>query len=149
MVGSSIPRATTGATVAYTIFYMGINLGAFLSPLICGPLGERIGWGFGFMAAGIGMTLGLLTFVFTQRLLMGAGLPPGQAVTSDATAPTARLDRDWRFSPLASPPWCLAPASLALPPAALVARLADEFGRFILVQVRDPGWRAGSLPLRD
>ena len=57
---------------------MGINLGAFLAPLVCGPLGERVGWGFGFAAAGIGMTLGLLTFVFTQRLLMGAGLPPGR-----------------------------------------------------------------------
>ncbi|HWT77539.1 MAG TPA: oligopeptide:H+ symporter, partial [Candidatus Methylomirabilis sp.] len=65
--------------------------GAFLSPLVCGSLGERIGWGFGFMAAGIGMMLGLLTFVFTQRFLMGAGLPPRQAVTSDA-----RLrPRDW------------------------------------------------------
>ena len=51
---------------AYTIFYMGINLGAnFLSPLtICGPLGEKIGWGYGFGAAGGGMILGLLTIHF-------------------------------------------------------------------------------------
>ncbi len=91
MVGALYPQGDHRRDGAYTLFYMGINLGAFLSPLVCGPLGERIGWGFGFMAAGIGMMLGLLTFLFTQRFLMGAGLPPGQAVTSDA-----RLrPRDW------------------------------------------------------
>ena len=70
---------------------MGINLGAFLSPLVCGPLGERIGWGYGFGAAGVGMTLGLLTFVFTQQWLQGKGLPPLREET-----PHARLSiRDW------------------------------------------------------
>ncbi len=91
MVGSLYPQGDHRRDGAYTIFYMGINLGAFLSPLICGPLGERIGWGSGFMAAGIGMILGLLTFVFTQRFLMGAGLPPGQAVSNDAVL----RPRDW------------------------------------------------------
>ena len=91
MVGALYQQGDHRRDGAYTLFYMGINLGAFLSPLVCGPLGERIGWGFGFLAAGIGMMLGLLTFLFTQRFLMGAGLPPGQAVTSDA-----RLrPRDW------------------------------------------------------
>jgi POT family proton-dependent oligopeptide transporter len=91
MVGALYPQGDHRRDGAYTLFYMGINLGAFLSPLVCGPLGERVGWSFGFATAGIGMTLGLLTFVFTQRLLMGAGLPPGQEVT-----PGARLrPRDW------------------------------------------------------
>jgi POT family proton-dependent oligopeptide transporter len=70
---------------------MGINLGGFLAPLICGPLGERVGWGYGFAAAGIGMIFGLLTFIFTQRWLQGSGLPPGREVT-----PRAQLQgRDW------------------------------------------------------
>jgi proton-dependent oligopeptide transporter, POT family len=70
---------------------MGINLGGFLAPLICGPLGERVGWGYGFAAAGVGMIMGLLTFIFTQRLLQGSGLPPGREVT-----PRASLEpRDW------------------------------------------------------
>ncbi len=91
MVGALYPQGDVRRDGAYTIFYMGINLGAFLAPLVCGPLGERIGWGYGFAAAGIGMTLGLLTFVFTQRLLEGSGLPPGRPVT-----PGARLNpRDW------------------------------------------------------
>jgi POT family proton-dependent oligopeptide transporter len=85
MVGALYPQGDHRRDGAYTIFYMGINLGAFLSPLVCGPLGERVGWGYGFATAGIGMILGLLTFVFTQRLLMGTGLPPGREVTPQAS----------------------------------------------------------------
>ena len=78
MVGTLYPPRDPRRDGAYTLFYMGINLGAFLAPLVCGPLGENYGWWPGFAAAGIGMTLGLLTFVFTQRLLQGQGLPPGR-----------------------------------------------------------------------
>jgi POT family proton-dependent oligopeptide transporter len=55
------PRRDAG----FSIFYMGINLGAFLSPLICGKLGEsnRFGWKYGFAAAGVGMAIGLVTFM--------------------------------------------------------------------------------------
>lgn len=91
MVGTLYPEGDHRRDGAYTIFYMGINLGATFSPLICGWLGERIGWGYGFASAGVGMVLGLLTFVFTQRLLQGAGLPPGRERGSDACLGT----RDW------------------------------------------------------
>lgn len=91
MVGTLYPAGDHRRDGAYTIFYMGINLGAFLAPLICGPLGERVGWGYGFAAAGIGMVLGLLTFVFTQRLLQGSGLPPGRAKDYHASLNA----RDW------------------------------------------------------
>lgn len=50
----------------YTIFYMGINLGGFFGPIICGYLGETMGWHYGFGAAGIGMSIGLLVFLFGQ-----------------------------------------------------------------------------------
>ena len=49
----------------FTIYYMGVNLGAFLSPLVAGTLGERIGWHYGFASAGVGMCIGIVTF---QRL---------------------------------------------------------------------------------
>ena len=49
---------------AYSIFYVGINLGAFLAPLVCGTLGEEVGWHYGFGAAGIGMTIGLLIYLY-------------------------------------------------------------------------------------
>ena len=47
---------------AFTIFYMGINLGAFFSPLICGTLGQKVGWHWGFGAAGVGMLIGLIFY---------------------------------------------------------------------------------------
>jgi POT family proton-dependent oligopeptide transporter len=48
---------------AYSIFYVGINLGAFFSPLVCGTLGEALGWHYGFAAAGVGMTIGLVIYL--------------------------------------------------------------------------------------
>jgi proton-dependent oligopeptide transporter, POT family len=48
---------------AYSIFYVGINLGAFLAPLICGTLGEKAGWHYGFVAAGVGMLIGLSIYL--------------------------------------------------------------------------------------
>jgi POT family proton-dependent oligopeptide transporter len=53
----------------YTIFYMGINLGGFFGPIICGSLGEKMEWHYGFGAAGIGMAIGVITFYFGQSLL--------------------------------------------------------------------------------
>jgi POT family proton-dependent oligopeptide transporter len=55
---------------------MGINLGAFFSPIVCGFLGEKIGWHYGFSAAAVGMLAGLGVFVLWQKLLGNVGLPP-------------------------------------------------------------------------
>jgi POT family proton-dependent oligopeptide transporter len=53
----------------YTIFYMGINLGGLIGPIICGSLGERVDWHYGFGAAGVGMFIGLIIFYFGSRSL--------------------------------------------------------------------------------
>ena len=53
---------------AYTIFYMGINAGAFLGILLCGYLGEKVGWHWGFGLAGIFMFFGMLQFYFAQNI---------------------------------------------------------------------------------
>lgn len=47
---------------AYTIYYMGVNLGAFFSPIVCGTLGQKVGWHYGFAAAGIGMLVGTVVY---------------------------------------------------------------------------------------
>ena len=60
----------------FTIFYMGINLGAFLSPLVCGTLGQQFGWEYGFGAAGLGMVLGFFWFLFQGQHLGNVGFPP-------------------------------------------------------------------------
>jgi proton-dependent oligopeptide transporter, POT family len=65
LYGSHDPRRAR----AYNIYYVGINLGGFLAPLICGTLGEFYGWDWGFMAAGIGMLLGLVIYVTGRRYL--------------------------------------------------------------------------------
>lgn len=54
---------------AFSIFYVGINVGAFLSPLVCGTFGEKVGWHWGFCAAGVGMILGLIWYWAGQRHL--------------------------------------------------------------------------------
>lgn len=69
MVGDLYPDGDRRKERAYTIFYMGINLGAFLSPLVCGTLGESemFGWHWGFATAGIGMVVGLVTLLWNHR----------------------------------------------------------------------------------
>jgi POT family proton-dependent oligopeptide transporter len=65
------PRRDSG----FTIFYMGINFGAFTAALLCGYLGETYGWGYGFGAAGVGMFVGLCTFLYGQKYLHGHAEP--------------------------------------------------------------------------
>ena len=58
----------------YTIFYMSINIGSMLGFLVCGYLGEKVGWHWGFGAAGVGMTFGVLQYIFTKNSLGDAGV---------------------------------------------------------------------------
>lgn len=70
----------------FTIFYMGINLGAFFAPLVCGTLGQNFGYKYGFIAAGIGMILGQIIFNIGQSRFQGAGMPPGFNPETDGEA---------------------------------------------------------------
>ena len=79
IVGQLYPRTDVRRDGAYTIFYMGINLGAFFGSLLCGWLGETYGWRYGFGAAGVGMLLGLIVFVRGTPLLVGRGEPANPA----------------------------------------------------------------------
>ncbi|HEY3216843.1 MAG TPA: peptide MFS transporter [Candidatus Eisenbacteria bacterium] len=85
-VGSLYPPGDPRRDGAFTIFYMGINLGAFFSPLVCGTLGQKVGWHYGFGAAGVGMVLGLILYVWGQRWL---GVQPSQVRTTAAGAATS------------------------------------------------------------
>lgn len=60
----------------FTLFYVGVNVGAFVASIICGYCAHRFGWEYGFGIAGIGMTLGLITFMRFQYILGEAGLAP-------------------------------------------------------------------------
>ncbi|MCO1617495.1 peptide MFS transporter [Micromonospora tulbaghiae] len=76
MVGDLYERDSPRRDAGFSIFYMGINLGAFIAPLITGFLGERINWHLGFGAAAVGMTFGVLQYVLGRRNLGDAGARP-------------------------------------------------------------------------
>ncbi|ANU06841.1 peptide MFS transporter [Paraurantiacibacter namhicola] len=75
MVGQLYSRTDIRRDPAYTIFYMGINVGAATASIICGYLGQTVGWEYGFGLAGIGMLIGLIFFVLGKPLLLGKGEP--------------------------------------------------------------------------
>ncbi len=64
---------------AFNIFYMGVNAGAFLGIMLCGWIGEKVGWSFGFGLAGIFMLLGMIQFYFAQPLFGKIGDPPSES----------------------------------------------------------------------
>lgn len=70
---------------AYTIFYMGVNAGAFLGILLCGYIGEKVGWSYGFGLAGIFMLLGMLQFQLTQKIFGNIGLKPNKTNENNET----------------------------------------------------------------
>jgi POT family proton-dependent oligopeptide transporter len=83
---------------AYSIFYVGINVGAFLAPLVCGTLGEEAGWHYGFAAAGVGMCIGLSIYLYARPFLPEDEFHKAESHNARA-AHTERqpLDRDeWR-----------------------------------------------------
>ena len=86
---------------AFTIFYMGVNAGSFLGMMLCGYLGEKLGWSYGFGLAGIFMFLGMLQFYFSQKIFGDIGLKPKKAIEKEITLefegdrlnPFTKLDR--------------------------------------------------------
>ena len=73
---------------AYNVYYVGLNIGGLMAPLVCGTLGELYGWHYGFGAAGVGMFLGLLIYVAGRRYLPAEA--PRRAPPAGATAAQAR-----------------------------------------------------------
>jgi POT family proton-dependent oligopeptide transporter len=92
IVGQLYPRTDVRRDSAYTIFYIGINVGAAIGTIIAGYLGETIGWAYGFGAAGFGMLLGLVVFVIGKPLLQGQGEPPVPARLKEKVA---GLNLEW------------------------------------------------------
>jgi POT family proton-dependent oligopeptide transporter len=81
----------------FSIFYMGINLGAFLAPLICGPLGERVNWHLAFATAGLGMALGVVQYSLGGKYLGAAGLLPNAELDAAANPGGGGRARAWKL----------------------------------------------------
>jgi proton-dependent oligopeptide transporter, POT family len=74
MVGALYTESDVRRDSGFSIFYMGINIGALIAPLVCGYLGENINWHYGFAAAGVGMTFGVIQYALGAKYLGKAGL---------------------------------------------------------------------------
>src|SRR4029079_13692569 len=90
-VGALYSPADSRRDRAYSIFYLGINIGAFLAPLVCGALAARYGWDYGFAAAGVGRLLSLGIYLSAWRWL------PEDEIRRDRAEPPARTERDAVF----------------------------------------------------
>ena len=115
----------------FSIFYMGINIGAFIAPIACGYLGEKVDWHLGFGLAGIGMVLGLVQYVLGGKYLGEAGLHPVAETDPRAAAADRRALR-WGLGLIA----LAAVAGVGLDAAGIVnvtiQGLADSFGVVLL-----------------
>ncbi len=89
MVGDLYPDDRARRDAGFSIFYMGINLGAFLAPLICGWLGERVDWHWAFVAAGAGMLVGVAQYSLGAKYLGKAGLRPAPGDPAGTGVPDA------------------------------------------------------------
>ena len=76
MVGQLYPKHDPRRDAGFSIFYIGINLGAFTAPLICSYVGESINWHYGFGIAGLGMTIGVVQYALSGKTLGDAGAKP-------------------------------------------------------------------------
>src|SRR5258708_19126785 len=81
--GGLYRRARARRDAGFSIFYMGINLGAIFGPLVCGQLGEKVNWHLGFAAAGVFMVLGLVQYVRGGKDLGEAGLRPDASMSAE------------------------------------------------------------------
>ena len=93
IVGQLYPQGDPRRDSGFTLYYYGINLGAFWAAVLCGYLGQTVGWWAGFGLAGIGMALGWVVFMLGKPLLEGKGEPPNpEALKRPMLGP---LNRDW------------------------------------------------------
>jgi proton-dependent oligopeptide transporter, POT family len=102
MVGQLYAPRDTRRDAGFSIFYMGINLGAFVAPLVCGYLGQRIDWHLGFAAAGVGMVIGLVQYVLGGRYLSPDSLAPAATASPEAAATLRRRATLWTVITLAA-----------------------------------------------
>ena len=95
-VGNLYPPGDPRRDGAFTIFYMGINLGAFICNLVCGTLAATLGWHYGFGAAGVGMLIGLVVYAWGQKYLAPDTLTVAQASSAAGTAPEKLSSEEWK-----------------------------------------------------
>ncbi len=95
MVGQLYAAGDNRRDAGFSIFYMGINLGAFLSPLVCGWLGQKINWHLGFGVAALGMMLGLIQYVAGGSIWVRPACSPSRRADSRGRRRSRRAGCGW------------------------------------------------------
>ncbi|HOP21452.1 MAG TPA: peptide MFS transporter [Gammaproteobacteria bacterium] len=93
IVGQLYPENDPRRDSGFTIFYQGINIGSFVATIICAWLGETYGWSYGFGAAGMGMLIGLVTFMWGQKYLYGHAEPHDPAILKQSFL--GPINKEW------------------------------------------------------
>ena len=93
IVGQLYPQGDPRRDAGFTLYYYGVNLGAFWAAVLCGYLGQNVGWWAGFGLAGLGMALGWIVFMFGKPLLEGHGEPPDPLLLKSPFI--GPLNREW------------------------------------------------------
>ena len=99
IVGQLYPENSEKKDSGYTIFYQGINVGAFLGSILCGYLGENYGWHYGFGLAGVFMLIGLIQFKLSEKMFGEIGLAPSkiektQEIIKKENTPLTKIEKD-------------------------------------------------------
>jgi len=123
---------------AFTIFYMGINLGAFLAPLTCGIIGEKFGWKWGFGLSGIGMLLGLIIFIIFKKHLGDKGAPPNPEALNKPVFAGISKNMLW----IAGAVLCIPIVSLLVSQAQWIKILIPVFGILFIVYITFESFRS-------
>jgi len=126
MVGQLYPQHDPRRDAGFSIFYMGINLGAFIAPLICSYVGEKINWHYGFGLAGLGMTIGVIQYALGGKTLGDAGAKP---------LPSKGETRKFRWGVVAFVIALLTLGRLAYNGTISVESLSASFGALLLLIV--------------
>ena len=127
IVGQLYPQGDPRRDSGFTLYYYGINLGAFWASILCGLLGQTVGWWAGFGLAGVGMALGFIVFVLGKKHLEGKGEPPNPELL--ARPLLGPINREWLIYIAATLGvglvWLLVPHSDMVDTALIVSTLAS------------------------
>ncbi|MCR5873336.1 peptide MFS transporter [Phenylobacterium sp. J426] len=142
LVGQLYPQGDPRRDSGFTLYYYGINLGAFWASVLCGLLGVKFGWWAGFGLAGVGMLAGFIVFVLGKKHLQGNGEPPNPELLKKPVA--GPINREWLIYGLAIlgvlPVWWLVQRNAVVGVALGISTVASFIGIGLIIAFMAKTW---------